>query len=194
MTSCETRRRRIDHGSSGAPLLNPEGQVIGMNTYQVGKQLGLALKVAHARGAIEAAKSAKPMVLPFPPAMGESALAWSSREVGPVMRSFGKEVETLQTSGQSEQRMLERLAPLQKRYRKKLLKIVHADPASWPAIQASYFLCGMMSDESPDSQQCRQELCSLLLKQHADSPDIGYVMGALLRSADEDARPSCTAI
>jgi peroxiredoxin len=134
------------------------------------------------------------MTLPLPPGEGESALAWASREVGPILRDFGEDMQKLQMIGLPEQQAIKRIAVIQARYRKKLLKIVRDNPSSWPAFQASYFLCQFMLDESQDSLQCRQEVCELVLKYHVDSYDMGHLMLALMPFADDAARSFCNAV
>jgi peroxiredoxin len=184
----------IDHGSSGGPLLNAQGQVIGMNTFMVGAQLGFALHVVHGRAAYEQAKTLQPMALPIPPSKGESALAWASREVGPAVRAFGEEIEKLQMVGLPEPQFVKRAAVIQARYRTKLLKIIRDNPSGWPAFQASYFLCSMMLDESQDSQQCQQEVCDFVLKYHVEKEDVAALMLALIPLANDAARSFCSAV
>ena len=94
----------ITHGSSGGPLLDSNGEVIGMNTFIAGPQLGFALHVSHAESAfVEAKKSSGALPLPIPPDDDESALAWLSREMAPFVKESPKSLEILRALGLPKQ-------------------------------------------------------------------------------------------
>ena len=186
----------LAQGSSGGPLLNLQGQALGMNTFIVGPQLGFALHLEHIRQDVEQAGDAEPLALPLPPAEGESSLAWICRDAAPILKEYGEATQQLgrlartKTPAELEQELRNSNA----RFRDQFMKIVRKDPASWPAFQGLYFAAGLAADGSEQGDQALTEICDLLLKHHLPSRELGRIAEQLSASSSEVARQFCLKI
>jgi S1-C subfamily serine protease/peroxiredoxin len=180
-------------GSSGGPLLNPQGQAIGMNTFLAGARLGFALHLLHARPAFnEAAAAKQPMPLPLPPGEKESALAWHSREVAPILKAYGAAMQELRRSGAAnQQELFEKLRGMNDKFRPQLMAVAERDPASWPAFQALYYVCGLAGDGSEAGRKSASQACALLGQHHAASQDLAAVVASVVAINDQEVQRFC---
>jgi S1-C subfamily serine protease/thiol-disulfide isomerase/thioredoxin len=182
----------IDQGSSGGPLLNPQGQAVAMNTYRTAPQMAFALHLSHVRPVFETARTAKPLELPLRPSDGESAFDWLSREVGPTVHGLVTDIQKLRQEavGMPRQQAVERLRAINAQYREKLLGIANAHPADWPGLQAMLYLCDLAAADSPEGMKCVEEICKHLTDHHLQSAHLGPIL-AKLNSRGE---PCCLAV
>jgi peroxiredoxin len=185
----------LSQGSSGGPLLNHLGQAIGMNTFITGPQLGFAVHVLHARETFYLAVSpqAKQLTLPLPPGDKESAIAWLSRDVAPLIKSYAQDMKAMEASaaGATQEQLLQKIQQVTGKYRPQLLNVARRDPAGWPALQALYYVCDLSVGDSPAVREHLGEACKLLLAHHASSRDLGALIPTLAGVADENAKRLC---
>jgi S1-C subfamily serine protease/peroxiredoxin len=180
-------------GSSGGPLLNPQGQAIGMNTFLAGQRLGFALHLLHVRPTFnEAAAAKEPLPLPLPPGEKESALAWLSRDVAPILKDYGVAMQGLRRSGAaSQQELLEKLRGMNDKFRPQLMAVAQRDPASWPGFQALYYVCTLAGDGSEAGKKSAGEACELLMQHHAASQDLAAIVGSVASIGDPRVQQFC---
>jgi S1-C subfamily serine protease/peroxiredoxin len=165
-------------GSSGGPLLNAQGQAMGMNTFIAGPQLGFALHLSHARSAFEQARTAKALSLPLAPGEGESALSWLSRDVAPVLQAFRSDMQGLEQEAPTlaREQVLVRARECNKKHRDALLAIARKDAAGWPGLQALYYTCELSGDGSEEAGRALAEACKMLTEHHLKSRDLMLIM------------------
>lgn len=183
----------LAHGSSGGPLLNQRGEALGMNTFIVGPQLGFALHLMHARGAFEKARAATPMTLPIPPAKGESAMAWTSREIAPLLKEMRETLERTakQVARLPQEQQQQAVRESYAGFRTRFMQIAESDPSSWPAFQALLIASGLCSDESDDSQQCLARIYKHLGEHHIEQTDLTRMLAKVSVSPGEGSREFC---
>jgi len=178
-------------GSSGGPLLNEWGQVIGVNTFIAGPQLGFAIHISHAQQVYSEGKDAPPLELPLPPGDDADPLAWMSREIAPILKAYTTEYEILEREATrlSDQQKILRLSNLCRKYRKQFLDLAKKDPAGWPAVQALAY-AGELCDWE-DAEDCLGEVCSLALKHHGDTSHMSSIVLAVSKLSNAPAREFC---
>ncbi len=170
----------LARGSSGGPLLNSAGQAIGMNTFVVpNERIGFALFLSHVTDTLKEAATAKAMSLPLVPADGEPALAWWSREAGPLVEAFQKDLTRLdaEAAGLPREQILPRVQALNKKHRAALLGLARIDPAGWPAFQALFYSLDLTTDGSDDAAKDLSEVSRLLGEHHLKRMDMLAVLG-----------------
>ncbi|MFO0912119.1 MAG: trypsin-like peptidase domain-containing protein [Pirellulales bacterium] len=181
----------ITHGSSGSPLLNSEGQVIGMNTFVFGEQIGFALQVSHASASYQEAKKGQPMPLPIEPGENEPNLASLSREMAPIVQSLRQSSERLTTSGLPRAEMESQAEQLRAKFRQDFLAVVKAEPKSWAAFQGAYFILNSLADETPQSLADCAAARQVVLDHHLNREDMTQILRAVMEHGDEDALKFC---
>ena len=80
---------------------------------------------------------------------------------------------------------------MRSKYRKEMLHVIDKDPSGWPALQAAYFVCSNLSDESQESKECRSEVCKVLLDHHIQRQDIGVLLSVMVERGDDGALEFC---
>jgi hypothetical protein len=92
----------INPGNSGGPLLNRQGQVVGINTLKVGgaaESLGFAVAIDHARGLLDGGRASEPIAASAPqspqlaPTFGTRSSTDVAREDG--TKRYGQIVEAI---------------------------------------------------------------------------------------------------
>ncbi len=159
----------IAQGSSGGPLLNDQGQAVGINTFMAAPQMAFALHVVHARPTFEQARNAQPQNLPLAPAADEPALAWLSREVAPTIRDLVSETRQARAQATSAEQLAQAVQAIHAKHRAALLTIANQEPKSWPALQALCYACDLSNDGTPQSAGCLAQACESLAQHHLQS-------------------------
>jgi S1-C subfamily serine protease len=170
-------------GSSGGPLLNQRGQVLGIHTFGNDDGVGLALHVLYAKDAYAKAQTAKPLELPLEPPSYRSAMSWLSRDVALIMRRWDTESrdDKLRDNKTSE-RDLER----RKNYRQQLMTIVRREPKSWGAFQAGFLIATRFRDDTEDSRICTTKVCDMMLQHHHERHGMDEFVRELIKRHDDN--------
>jgi len=186
----------LTNGSSGGPLLNAVGEVIGMNTFFVGPQQGFALHIAHARAAYLEAIQAKPLSLPIPPGDEEPTLGWFTQQVAPLRMKYEQEI--LQLQANSNMRALPQLVQQQldinDRYCKEYLKLARQNPPSWPSTQALLLACDLARDNTESGQKSLSEVAELVTEHHLENRKVFEFIIPLVGRTDDASRNLCRRI
>ncbi len=182
-------------GSSGGPLLDASGQVIGINQSVIMHQTSHALHIAQIRRAYrDAQKATQPLLLPLGPAKTEPTTNVLSREIAPIYRKYQTDltsgIKSSVAVGQEEKRHEEiRLA-----YRQQIMDFVRNNPESWQAVQAICLLLMEFHDNTEHSSQCKKEACDILLTHHQDHRIIVYLLPVMVHHADSHSLHYCETV
>lgn len=166
----------LDQGSSGGPLLNPLGQALGINTFIAGRQIGFAPFVAHARSIYQESLKSSPMPLPLAPGPKESALAWISRELAPVLKTFEGNYGECESAGLTGEQLATCQSGIIQNHLDRFVEIMNREPNSWPSLQAALLVCGVLASDSELSQKSRAEAVQHLIAYHLDCPDLAKLV------------------
>ena len=174
----------LTNGSSGSPLLNADGQVIGMNSWVAGPNLGFAIACRHLDRLVDQASEAEAMDLPLEPGKSESAMGWLSRDVAGVNQEFREQTEELRKriARMPFDKQREASLTFTNSYQQKFFEIGTADPDSWSGFQGLFLTVSLLND-TPESQQRCGEALKHLAKHHLDRKDLGDVA---MQMADEE--------
>ena len=185
----------ISQGSSGSPVLNAHGEVLGMTTFLLGPSLGFALRINHAKGAFDEALRGEAIKLPFPPGQGEPALAWPSREVASILRDISNEIPKLQAelADLSPKEQTEKRRQAIEQYRASLRTLYEKDPNSWPGLQAILIAAGLQEIAPGVTPDWQRELCKIMAKHHLDKPDLADFLRSVRGSLSDEATSLCVA-
>lgn len=186
----------LTNGSSGGPLLNAAGEVIGMNTFFVGPQQGFALYIAHARTPFLEATKAKPLSLPIPPGDEEPTLGWLSQQVAPRRMKYEQEMLQLQSNPDMLPLplLMQQQLDINERYRKQYLTLAREHPASWPSTQALLLACDLARDNTEAGQKALAEVAELVTKHHLESRKVFEFIIPLVGRSDDASRSLCRRI
>jgi peroxiredoxin len=178
-------------GSSGGPLLNDQGQALGINTFVLGPQFGFAIHISHARQAYLDAKQLKPLSLPLAPGEKEDPLGWPSRPVAPLLKAFSQEYNELQATaaGMSQTDVFSRLSSIRSKYRQQFLELAEKQPQDWPGLQALTYAAQFCDGEA--TAPALQQICQLALQHHADDPHLVAITNGVAQQPTEAARKFC---
>ncbi len=183
----------LNSGSSGSPLLNDEGQVLGINTFIAGPQQGFALSIAQAADLYRSTKRASALTLPIPPGEDEPTLSWVSREAAPLLKKQLQDMQQFQIASAqlTPKQVAEQVAELQTRYRKSFLELAHHDPASWPGQQALLLACDMSLVESPEARDGLAIIGRLVEQHHLQSRKVAEFTQKLTGRTDSASLQLC---
>jgi peroxiredoxin len=179
----------LTNGSSGGPLLNSAGEVIGMSTFFIGRQQGFALYIPQARASYLEATRAKPLTLPIPPSEEEPTLAWLSKQVAPLRREYEHEIAILHANpGQVPEQILQQQLAINKRYRDQFLALARQDPASWSSTQALLLACDLSRDDTDAARESLADVAELVTKHHLESRKAFEFVIPLIGRTDDTSR------
>lgn len=180
-------------GSSGGPLLDRSGQVIGINQSTILHQSSCALHIAQIRTAYrEAQKATTPLQLPLGPSKNEPTPVVLSREIAPIYRKFETEVMSRNTSSVSNDQEEKRHDEIRLAYRQQMMDFVRSNPKSWQAAQAMCLMLVEFQDGTEHSSQCKKEICNILLAHHLDRRSIVQLLPAMVHDADSHSLHFCS--
>jgi len=184
----------IAAGSSGGPVMNENGEVIGISAWTVGEQnLGFAVHVHHLvalkREASEA-KEVKPLPLEGGP--GENPLAQLDDRVNAVLTEYQRAREDFialveQTIPRERQKLLTTKHPGPP-YRKKFLGLARALRKTRAAYQALVITCQISDDASPDARASLDAATKQLLEDHLEERTLVQLVAQLVQSPHEPYR------
>jgi S1-C subfamily serine protease/thiol-disulfide isomerase/thioredoxin len=180
----------IAPGSSGGPLLNETGEVIGICTLKLGPNLGFAAHIARAKPTIEAADAEQPLALPLPPAEDEDPLAWLSREIAPLVKDYLEASEQFEKEAARlpREKAIARYHELQTEYHQKFISLAQKDPESWPALQALCYAAGASDSEQPEQVD---KVCDLAFKHHIKKQQMTAILKYLRNQPNSAVREFC---
>ena len=181
----------LAHGSSGGPLLNTLGQVVGINTFLMQAQLGFAIHISHAQAAYLEAKKETPLTLPLPPGEHQDALAWPSREVAPLLKQYAEEYGELERAAarMPEAEIKKRLTALQAKYRDSFFKLAQESPGDWSGMQAMAYAAQFCAEK--EAEGTLQQICELALKHNGESRHLSAIVKAVGSQPSDSARAFC---
>ena len=181
----------LARGSSGGPLLNEQGQAVGVNTLLLGPQIGFAIHISHAHKAYLETKEARAMELPLPPGEHQDAMAWPSREVAPLLKEYMKEHQALEKAAGSlpRQETLTRLSAMQAKYRQMFFDLGQRTPGDWPGLQALAYAAEFCGDKEAEPEL--QKICELALEHNAQSLHLSAIVKAVGKQPSDIARAFC---
>ena len=181
----------LARGSSGGPLLNEQGQVVGINTFLLGPQLGFAIHISHAQPTYLEAKKGTPLTLPLAPSDHQDALVWPSREVAPLLKQYLDEYGELEKAANSlpEAETKSRLTALQTKYRDTFFQLALVSPAEWPGLQAMAYAAQFCTDKT--SEAILQQIADLALKHNGEKRHMSALVKAIGSQPLDPARAFC---
>lgn len=185
----------ISPGNSGGPLLNEQGEVLGINTWVAGSaKLGFATHIKHL---VELKEQLMGSVIDLtlggqPGTSEETPLGKIDERVAAIVNDYRRAMEELavlakQTDDSDDRKKLVEDKNPGPQHAPRLIEFARNNRKSLPAFQALYIACQMLSgSKNAAATKLVAAATTLLMEDHADEPRIADI-ALLVASRHNDA-------
>ena len=170
----------ILHGSSGSPLMDERGRVIGINSMLLYNRIGLAVQSTEFAKRIRSVNPASDDVMPFPlpPSQSESPLDWYSPPVEEIDTALRERLEQIHAANRGKKRE-ELDALFQPEYQKAFESyrdlLQRGDLDAWTRLQGLFFAVQAYIQLGNESTDLLDQAVRYLSRYHPDSVWLGSV-------------------
>ena len=179
----------ISHGSSGGPLLNAQGELVGINTWiAAGQNIGFATHVTHL---LELAKKVGTSQ-PLPIRGSAGSRAYSDREIVWLMQQYQNEMQAFATKSEQQSGGLfgSFFKPTNPtgEFMKKLMDLADKRRGERSAFEALSCICQIARYDAEGTGDMVRQALERLRAEHFADPNLGNAALSLVGVDTEDAR------